>query len=278
MESTSSVSPAVIPVSRTSQAHCNYCSFCSDDNLIYTKHVFQAHCTESNFHYVCGITDCPHAFKTGAIYTSFLTHCNRKHSNWREVLRRNLCLQFQIPLELEHNGQPDAQEAMDPDRQQFDHSHDLYSSNELTVSNEDVELAAARFLLTLKEKYRLTQASLKFALESVGDIINVTCRSIEHAVHQELSESGISPSPCCFHTPDPFSNLKTEYQQTKFYRDHFGLIVRNNRIRIVFVVIRIILSFRNPSPLNLARLIGTNRVVHLKYWWNVRTPFNMFHF
>ena len=222
--SMSSVSPA----SRTSL--CDYCSFCSDDNLIYAKHVFQAHCSESNFHYVCGITNCPHAFKTGATYASFLTHCNRKHSNWREILGRNLCLQFQRPLELDRivDGQPDAQEPMDLQQLNFDDSLDLCGRNELTVSNEDVELAAARFLLTLKEKYRLTQASLNFALESVSDIINVTCRSIEHAVHQELGESGISPPPCCFHTPDPFSNLKTEYQQTKFYRDHFGLIVSNN--------------------------------------------------
>jgi hypothetical protein len=122
------------------------------------------------------------------------------------------------PLELEPtDGLPDAQEAMD--LQQLNHSQYLRGCNntELTVSSEDVELAAARFLLTLKEKYRLTQASLNFALQSVGDIISITCRSIEHAVHQELSESDISPSPCCFHTPDPFSNLKTEYQQTKFY-------------------------------------------------------------
>ena len=195
------------------------------------KHVFQAHCSESNFHYVCGITDCPHAFKTGATYASFLTHCNRKHSNWREILGRKLCLQFQIFPELDDHsasseGQPDVQEPMN--LQQYDHSHDLCSSNELlTMSSEKVELAAARFLLTLKEKYRLTQASLNFALESVSDIINITSRNIEHAVCQELSESGISPSPSCFHTPDPFSNLKTEYQQTKFHRDNFGLIVRN---------------------------------------------------
>ena len=49
MASTLSLSP-VAPVSRTSS------SFCLDDNLTYVKHVFQAHCSESNFHYVCGIT------------------------------------------------------------------------------------------------------------------------------------------------------------------------------------------------------------------------------
>ena len=90
--------------------------------------MFQAHCSESNFHYVCGITDCPHIFKTGATYASFLTHCNCKHINWREILRRNLSLQPQIPLELDHDGagsegQPNTQQAMD--LQQFDHSNDL---------------------------------------------------------------------------------------------------------------------------------------------------------
>ena len=167
----------------------------------------------TDFDYVCGITDCPHAFKTGATYASFLTHCNRKHINWREILGRNLTLQSQIPHELDHGAgsepsQPDTQEAMD--LQHFDHSHsnDLCSGNELAVSSEEVELAATRFLLTLKEKYRLTQASLNFALESVSAIVNIISRSIEHAVCQELSERDISPSPDCFHTPDPFSNLE----------------------------------------------------------------------
>ena len=156
MASTLSLSPAVAPVSHTS--NCNYCSFCSNDVLTYVKHLFQAHCSESNFHYVWGITDRPYAFKTGATYASFLTHYNHKHINWREILGRNLTLQSQIPHELDHGAgsepsQPDTQEAMD--LQHFDHSHsnDLCSGNELAVSSEEVELAAARYL---KEKYRLT--------------------------------------------------------------------------------------------------------------------------
>ena len=173
-----------------------------------------------------------HSRQVGATYASFLTHCNHKHINWGEILGWRLNFTHSNSPEQDHGalgseGQPDTQEAMN--LQQFDHSKDHnLCSNELVVSNEEVELTAAQFSFMLK--YRLTQALLNFALESISDIINLTSWSIEHAVHQELSERDISPSPSCFHTPDPFSYLKTEYQQTKFYRDHFSLIVRNNPI------------------------------------------------
>ena len=91
-----------------------------------------------------------------------------------------------------------------------------------TVSDEDMKLAAARFLLTLKEKYRLTQASLNFAVESVTDIIQVTSQCIQNSVCKELGD--ISSMPTSFQTCDPFSELRTEYQQTKFYKDNFGLV------------------------------------------------------
>lgn len=74
------------PASRVS--NCSYCSFCSDDNITFVKHLFQAHSSERNFQHVCGITSCPHTFNAATTYASFLTHCNRKHRNLREILSR----------------------------------------------------------------------------------------------------------------------------------------------------------------------------------------------
>lgn len=227
----SMASTSTLPgVSRISK--CNYCSFCSDDNLAFVKHLFQAHSSESSFHYVCGITNCPHTFKAPITYATFLTHCNRKHSNWREALSRQditkSSSQSEDHLSLDSGDSPeedhDTQEAMDLQRS----APDSPSSNESpTISDEDIKLAGARFLLTLKEKYRLTQASLNFALESVHDIIKITSQSIHNSVCKELEDGSFPPTSGCFQTYDPFSNLRTEYQQTKFYKDNFGLVVRD---------------------------------------------------
>ena len=146
MASMSSLSP-VVSVSCTS--NCNYCSFCSDDNLTYVKHVFQAHCPESNFHYICGISDCPHAFKTGATYASFLTHCNHKHSNWREILGRNLYNFKSLPSSI--IVQVLKVNPMYKNQWIFNNLIPHMISVLLTVSSEEVELSAARFLLTLKK-------------------------------------------------------------------------------------------------------------------------------
>ena len=222
-----STSPGVRCIS-----NCNYCSFCSDDNLTFVKHIFQAHSSESSFHYVCGITNCSHTFKADTTYATFLTHCNRKHSNWREALSKQVITESRSqPGDSFQPESGDNPEADDDDAQETMDLGELVNhplSNEsVTTSDEDIELAAARFLLTLKEKYRLTQASLNFALESVDDIIKITSQRIQHSVYKELDDSGLSLTFSCFQMCNPFSNLRTEYQQTKFYKDNFGLIVRD---------------------------------------------------
>lgn len=96
------------------------------------------------------------------------------------------------------------------------------------TSKEDVEWAVAQFLLIFKEKYRLTQTALNFAVASLINIVNLTSRSIEQSVQEHLVE--VDPHidsmlSTCFTIPDPFVNLRTEYQQNKYYRDNLGLIV-----------------------------------------------------
>lgn len=71
--------------------------------------------------------------------------------------------------------------------------------------------SAALFLLTLQEKYRLSQKAIDFAIGSVGTIIDNVFNSIKLSTTETFE--------------DPFSSLKTGYQQTKFYCEEFGLVV-----------------------------------------------------
>ena len=70
---------------------------------------------------------------------------------------------------------------------------------------------------TLKSVHSIMELSSECIMQSVLKKVG----SIEGNVQHLLSD--------CFTLPDPFSYLRTEHQQTKFYREHFGLIVSYQR-------------------------------------------------
>lgn len=87
----------------------------------------------------------------------------------------------------------------------------------------------AQFLLNLKEKYKVTQVALDFVLNAVVKFISIASAEIKHKVFDKLKElNGESDSEDlndCFLPINPFSQLRTEYEQTKFYKEQLGLIV-----------------------------------------------------
>ena len=87
------------------------------------------------------------------------------------------------------------------------------------------EEKAALFLLSYKEKYRLSQKSIDYAVGSINSICSGVCNSIRDSVKRKCDANTWDYVKDSFHTPDLFENLKTEYFQTKFYRQHFGLVV-----------------------------------------------------
>lgn len=217
---------------------CNYCSFCSCDKLTWIKHLFQAHNRESTFSYVCGISACLHQFKAGSTLASFLTHCNRKHINWRDKLAEEVSTvesgaEFTVEEEemdvLRGLSQVDDHDSFsDPLVASMD-TDDISRTDITQISAaEDVEAITARFLLMLKEKCRVTQASLDFTVDSVSEILQLLTNNIKQAVFDKLNEQGNNPNAIlseCFTQDSPFTKLKTEYQQTKYYKENFGYIV-----------------------------------------------------
>ena len=95
----------------------------------------------------------------------------------------------------------------------------------------DIQKTAAIFLLTLKEKYRLTQSAVDFAVGYVRQMISLMCEQSKQSVTDALcmtDQSGDIPDLTgCFEHADIFSGLETEYLQTKFYKSHFNLVVRH---------------------------------------------------
>ena len=53
------------------------------------------------------------------------------------------------------------------------------------------------------------------------------CDSVKTSVEKEVATCGMDHDLSeCFELIDPFDGLRTEYQQVKFYRKEFELVVR----------------------------------------------------
>ena len=88
-------------------------------------------------------------------------------------------------------------------------------------SCSEAQKRAALFLLTFKEKYRLSQAAIDFAVGSIQSIVDSVCTSAVAVVETDLS----SATAIAANKEDPFVSLRTNHQQSKFYREMFGLVV-----------------------------------------------------
>ena len=163
--------------------NCKLCSFRSRDHLSLLKHVFEVHSSEPIFVHTCGIKGCPHSFSSGATFASFLSHANRRHCNWRQTLA------LEAPDDdVTHTscwlGNFDADdggpEALGP-------SHSSISDD--SEEGIDLQRTAALFLLTLKEKHRLTQSAVDFAVGSVKQMMTLAYEGSKQSVKEALQSS-----------------------------------------------------------------------------------------
>ena len=202
---------------------CTFCPYCCNIRLDLIKHLFSSHSVEATFHFVCGIKGCLHSFKFGSTYSSLKTHANRKHPNW-----------------LDYVNEPDATPLLLPTSSSM---HLLNSESDLHAVNKylpelpepvvlDTELTscpsaqrtATLFLLTFQERYKLSQRAINFAVGTINAIVDGACESLRDSL-QERGSLTTDVAACFDQREDSFAHLRTEYMQTKFYRDEFGLVV-----------------------------------------------------
>ena len=70
--------------------------------------------------------------------------------------------------------------------------------------------------------------TINFAIRAINGIIGNVCNSLQHSL-ASTSTFCTEQISSQFEYEDPFASLQTEYQQTKFYREQFGLIVSHYR-------------------------------------------------
>ncbi len=202
---------------------CTFCPYCCNVRLDLIKHLFSSHSVEATFRCVCGIKGALHSFKFGSTYSSFKTHANRKHPNWQDYV-----------------NEPDATPVLLPTSSSM---HLLNPEPDLPTVNEDLpklpepvvldteptscpsaQRTTALFLLTFQERYKLSQRAINFAVGTINTIVDGVCGSLQDSL-QEGGSLTTGLAACFDQREDPFAHLQTEYMQTKFYRDEFGLVV-----------------------------------------------------
>ena len=229
--------------------HCNHCSFrCSVWRKL-IKHTFDCHSSLPGFQFVCCLSGCTRTFKT---YSAISSHINRDHTSLeRPVLTSSPTLDPTLTDDdatavittaptthiLTSDGADTCMHETDnaflphiDDFMESEHdSMDVETDEERSILQ--IQKAAARFLLTLKEQHRLTQVAINFLVSQVKEIIECIVKDVKSMVSEVLVEHSFVSSnddlQCftkCYENTNPFIGLETEYRQ-KFYKTHFNLVV-----------------------------------------------------
>ncbi len=210
---------------------CKYCCFRCTQWLFFLRHSFQAHSSVPNFSFSCDVEGCHQTFKK---YSSIQSHLNRKHRNCDlENIRNDLEHGSSVGNDFDQNSvnkDHDSDNTDGFDDEGSDDVGDHDEESEAVCSSQPkvtLEKSAALFLMTLKEKYKLTQTAVGFSIDQIITIIDISLQQAKDQVESIVNGVGtdIPDLSECFNIDDPFAALNSEYLQTKFYREHFGLIV-----------------------------------------------------
>ena len=172
-------------------------------------------------------------FTPGSTFDAFRSHCNQKHHNWQDNFTPSL--EGAIPCNTASLNTGETSEspggstcaisihestnevAQEEETTDFDDTatHDQFSN---AVFRGDITKAAAKFILTLKERFKLTQVSLDYMVKAVDELMQLSSKFVQQSVSENSELAGS-------HYHSPFDELSNEYQQTKCFKENFGLIV-----------------------------------------------------
>lgn len=174
------------------------------------RHSFEAHSSSPNFIFTCGVNGCPQTFSK---LSGMMSHLSRKHKGV-ELDRAQVVLEIS-PIEREENcAIPD--EVMD-------------SGQPESSDPEENKLERSVFLISLKERFEITQSALDFAVSQVQQMIEFAVEDVRESIKNLLPglQAGIDAEslPDIDECPNPFTNLRSEYLQSKYYCQYFDLVV-----------------------------------------------------
>ena len=160
---------------------CQYCCFSSLEWKQLLRHTFEAHSNAPGFNFICSVNGCSQTFQT---YSGITSHLRRKHrgQGYNDQPNAPLTEGDLFMDETEVSIGTDIQSEA-PGTQQHDHEVD------------NLERAAALFLLCLKEHYHITQAAVDFAMSQVQQMVTFAIKDIECAVEKEIQSPSTESPP-----------------------------------------------------------------------------------
>jgi len=197
--------------------YCTSCSFCCNKRLDLIKHLFVTHSVEPNFYFVALTAALTRS--SWALHSIRLSHTrvgsipigrNSWTTKWLQLrLRPRFCHLCWIPTRLT------SVQSVDTVLTRKIHSAPLKPVLQPVYSRETstsrlcppAQKAAALFLLTFQERFKLSQSAINFAVGSINTIVDSVCKSVQSSVEGEVSATRLTES--FDEREDPFAPLKT---------------------------------------------------------------------
>lgn len=203
--------------------HCQFCSYRCTNYRSYIKHVFESHSSVPNFLFTCGINGCSRTFRN---YSSIKSHFSRHHGDELESNVDHLSTN-DLGDEMT-TAEPDALDLVQPESPEIT----VLSSSPRNGSSDErpyldhLQRSCALYLLTLKEKYKLTQTAVDFVVGQTKDTIQNIIDRLHQSVREQISGEDQSNLDSIFESAsNPFSGLETQYLQSKYFEKNLGLVV-----------------------------------------------------
>jgi len=197
--------------------HCQFCCYRCTTYRAYVKHVFESHSSAPNFLFTCGIDGCSRTFRN---YSSIKSHFSRDHFNEVESTVGDLPIVSGHSEELEANNVHSTESLVQQDEFGPETTADAVSPDDI------LQRSCALYLLTLKEKYKLTQTAIDFVVAQTKDTIQTVIDNLHQSVcGSTFSESQSDLNQIFENALNPYSGLETQYLQSKYIESNLGVVV-----------------------------------------------------
>ena len=172
------------------------------------RHIGEIHCHDPNLSIRCGVHRCPQTYFN---YESF------RSIGSTEMFCMELQLRIPILiLMLAHQKK----------WIYFDEG----SCNDEGTMQHDKTYHGAKFILKIREQYRMPQSTLDKVVEDFKGIWTVSQESMREEVksklEKKLCETDVAEIMKSFDSSFPLRGLETEYRQLQYYKQHFNYLVR----------------------------------------------------
>jgi hypothetical protein len=167
---------------------------------------------------VCGIGNCDKKYTAFAAYSSHIY----RHHRVGLGLKRNVCSEV-VPCH--ETGSDEA--IFNSEIPVLECNEECTDDNGHVTSSPSLQTQAAKFLLQLRESYRVPQVALLNVIHTCNEMCTQTGNDIKQEIKDRLLKANICTDIIDDATvPHPFEGVNTIYLFEKYCVEHFNCLVR----------------------------------------------------